>query len=316
MTTETPPSSAQSDDSPGNHPGHIVSLDRWLTTSVPIDSLISSDSPRLTGELDEHVHALAECTTELPPIVVHRPSMRVVDGMHRLRAARLRGDTEISVRFFDGAEKDAFPLAVQLNVAHGLPLSVADRTHAAARILDSHPHWSDRYIAELAKLAPNTVRAIRKCSSVHDAQSNARIGRDGRARPVDSEPGRHLVSQLLISNPDASLRTVAKAAGVAPSTAWRVRSNMRSGKQAAAPSVPSPRRRTDTLQHLKQDPSLRLTESGRTVLRWLNTPAVELVNWPKVIADLPPHCGPLLADLARQNADAWRAMADLLGKDA
>lgn len=310
MTSEAALAAALSEDQPGQY----ISLNRWLTVNVPIATLSAADSPRLTGELEEHVQALAECTTELPPIVVHRPSMRVIDGMHRLQAARLRGETEIAVHFFDGDDKDVFPLAVQLNIAHGLPLSIADRTHAAARILDSHPHWSDRAIAEMAKLAPGTVSAIRRCSTVQGAQSNTRMGRDGRMRPVDGEPGRQLVSELIRSNPDAPLREVAKAAGVAPSTAWRVRSTMRAGKPAAAaaPSPPVPRDRTATLRHLKQDPSLRFTESGRTLLRWLATPAVELVNWPKVIADLPRHCSHLIADLARQNAAAWQAMADRL----
>jgi ParB-like chromosome segregation protein Spo0J len=312
MTAEAAPARTSALSEDGQH----TSLNRWLTVSVPIANLSAADSPRLTGELEEHVQALAACTTELPPIVVHRRTMRVIDGMHRLQAARLRGETEIAVHFFDGDDNDVFPLAVQLNIAHGLPLSIADRTHAAARILDSHPHWSDRAIAELAKLAPSTVSAIRRCSTVQGAQSNTRVGRDGRVRPVDGEPGRQLVSELLKTNPDAPLREVAKAAGVAPSTAWRVRSAMRAGKPAAAPSQPTPRDRTATLRHLKQDPSLRFTESGRTLLRWLSTPAVELVNWPKVIADLPRHCGELIADLARQNAAAWQAMADRLDQDA
>jgi hypothetical protein len=36
---------------------------------------------------------------KLPPILVHRATNRIIDGMHRLEAAKLRGDETISVRF-------------------------------------------------------------------------------------------------------------------------------------------------------------------------------------------------------------------------
>ena len=76
--------------------------------------------------------------------------MKVVDGMHRVLAARMRGDTRISARFFQGDEQDAFLLSIILNRRHGLPLTRADRAAAVERILRSHPEWSDRALAALA----------------------------------------------------------------------------------------------------------------------------------------------------------------------
>ncbi|WP_220378005.1 hypothetical protein [Streptomyces inhibens] len=52
-----------------------------------------------------------------------------------------RAGGEIGVKFFDGSEKDAFVLAVESNVHHGLPLTLSDRTAAARRIVKSHPEW-------------------------------------------------------------------------------------------------------------------------------------------------------------------------------
>jgi hypothetical protein len=114
---------------------------------VPVGAVRIAGSPRSAGESLEHIRTLADITADLPPIIVHRKSMRVIDGVHRLRAARLRGQPRIAVRFFDGNDNDAFVLAVRTNVAHGLPLSLADRKAAAAQIVASHPHWSDRMIA-------------------------------------------------------------------------------------------------------------------------------------------------------------------------
>src|SRR5437868_3424947 len=69
--------------------------------TVPIDSLLPARTPRLAGEDDSHIRMLAETENELPPILVCRRSFRVIDGMHRLRAARLRGAETIKVRFVD-----------------------------------------------------------------------------------------------------------------------------------------------------------------------------------------------------------------------
>src|SRR5207302_2774758 len=110
---------------------------------INIDALLPADSPRLEGEQPEQIHALAETDSQLPPILVHRPTMRVIDGMHRLRAVQLKGRKTIGVRFFDASEEEAFILAVQLNVEHGMPLTRADRKAAAQRIVMIRPQWSD-----------------------------------------------------------------------------------------------------------------------------------------------------------------------------
>lgn len=97
-------------------------------STVPISALLPADSPRLAGESAEHVRMLADSGAKFPPIIVHRPSMRVIDGMHRLRATTLRGCATIEVQFVDDGEgPELFVLAVAANIAHGLPLTSADR---------------------------------------------------------------------------------------------------------------------------------------------------------------------------------------------
>src|SRR5262249_21838450 len=149
---------------------------------VDINQLIESDSPRLDGVNVEHVRMLAECADELPPIIVHRSTMRVIDGMHRLRAAMLRGLSRIAVQYFSGSETESFILAVRSNISHGLPLSLADRTAAATRIMSAHPEWSDRKVANLTGLAHQTVGEIRRRVSGEFDQLHARVGRDGKLR--------------------------------------------------------------------------------------------------------------------------------------
>lgn len=186
--------------------------------TVPVLALRAAGSPRLNGEDKAHIARLAETETPLPPILVNRRTMRVIDGMHRLMAASLQGRETIDVIFIDGSEAGIFVRAVQENIAHGLPLSQADRRAAAERIIASHPHMSDRAIGHSADLAAKTVAGIRKRSSEDLPQSNARVGRDGRVRPLNSGEGRRRAAELLVQQPEASLRDVARAAGISPAT--------------------------------------------------------------------------------------------------
>nr|ADU56074.1 hypothetical protein CA37-51 [uncultured organism CA37] len=288
--------------------------------------LLPGNSPRQTGEDAEHTELLAKVEERLPPIIVHRPTMRVIDGSHRVSAARLRGDRSIEVRFFEGTEQEAFVLAVEMNVAHGLPLSLGDRTRAAERILASYPSWSNRAIASATALGARTVGNIRRrLEAAAQAQEvQARTGRDGRVRPLDGAQGRLRAFALLRERPEASLREIAREVGVSPSTVLDVRRRVEQG----ADPVPDARRRTDPpggypgadtrrgaprlasiLDGLQRDPSLRLTESGRTLLRWIHSRAIRSDERASIVETVPPHCAYLVADIARACAGEWTKLA-------
>jgi hypothetical protein len=293
-----------------------------MSEMVPIAALLPADSPRLVGENAAHVRLLARSGATLPPILVDRASRRVVDGMHRLGAARMRGRTTIAVQYFDGGPADAFIAAVRANVTHGLPLSRHDREAAVARIVATHPHWSDRAIAAVTGLAATTVAGIRRRSGGPVQQPAARIGRDGRVRPVNAAPGRRRAGQVLAERPEASLREVARLAGVSPATVRDVRDRVRRGEDPAlrrcgprptAADGPRPEPGCPvTLRDLTADPSLRYAESGRALLRWLHARAVRPAEWRAHVAPTPPHCAYLVARLARDLAREWLEFADQL----
>lgn len=208
--------------------------------TVSLQALRSADSPRTCSEDPDHIRALAQLdAAALPPIVVHRATMRVVDGTQRVRAAVLRGDEEIEARFVEGREEDMFLLAVRLNIAHGLPLSLTERRSAAERILASHPQWSDRAVAAATGLSAATVRDLRKGAPGPDPES-VRIGRDGKRRPVSSAEGRRSAGELIRQNPKAPLRQIAKQAGISLGTAFDVRARILRGED---PVPPQQRRR-------------------------------------------------------------------------
>lgn len=66
------------------------------------------------------------------------------------------------------------------------------------------------------------------------------------------------------------------------------------------------------LQSLKKDPSLRFSESGRRLLRWLDGHAVRPEDQAWVVPSVPPHCAVVIADLARQYALMWHGFAEVL----
>ncbi len=304
-----------------------VATDGGAVVRVPISSLRTTGWLRVHGEDPEHVRLLAESTAPLPPVLVHRPTMCVVDGRHRMRAAVLRGELTLPVRFLDCDEDRAFLLSVRANIEHGLPLSLADRKAAAARVVERHPAWSDRRVAALVGLSADSVAVVRRTASAGSGQVTARIGRDGRVRPIDSAQGRLRAGRVLADRPDATLREIAKEAGIALGTARDVRDRVRRGLdpvperrgRAAAPREAEQASvamevedAVAALQALKKDPSLRFTESGRRLLRWLVGHAVKPEDQAWVVPSVPPHCKVLIADVARQYALMWHGFAEVL----
>jgi hypothetical protein len=298
--------------------------------TVEIASLLPADSPRLDGEDAEHVRRLIETDTELPPILVHRRTMRVIDGMHRLRAATLKGHGRIAVKFFDGSWEESFLRAVEENTAHGLPLSLADRKAAATRIIGTHPQLSNRAIAIRTGLAAKTVAVIRRtCDG--EAQ-DTRIGADGRRRPLNAAEGRRRAAEVISARPDAPLREIARDAGVSLGTAYDVRMRLRDGqdrlpaRQRAMPDhdrreEPIPARPAQTppskgcsaiLQGLMRDPSLRHTDPGRELLRWLRSRAITTDDWSALVDAVPTHRTYAVAEIARQCAEAWGEFSEML----
>jgi ParB-like chromosome segregation protein Spo0J len=303
-------------------------------TRLPLTDIVPPDSPRLSGLNDEHARLLANSDAALPPILVNRRTMRVVDGAHRLLAAKLRVQEFIDVDFCDCDNDEAFVLAVEKNVMHGLPLSRAERAAATERILGSYPDWSDRAIAMVVGLSHKTVGSIRRRSDIGSEQITHRRGRDGRLRPVNGAAARARVSSMLADGQGASLRGIARETGVSPDTVRHVRDDSRRAEALAARQprgVPSPERkrreapkqvrppvpirasgpadRYALLRSLRSDPSLRLRESGRVLLRLLDVYALDSDDWARISRDVPAYRVDGVAELARECGRIWQDFA-------
>jgi hypothetical protein len=66
------------------------------------------------------------------------------------------------------------------------------------------------------------------------------------------------------------------------------------------------------LLNLKRDPSLRFTDTGRRLLRWLAAQAANMENWQDLVEVVPVHHVSSVASLARRSARVWEAFAERL----
>jgi ParB-like chromosome segregation protein Spo0J len=297
---------------------------------IPIESLGASLSPRAHGVDHAYARMIAETEGELDPIVVHRDSMSVIDGMHRIRVAELRGEQKIAARFFDGSAEDAFVVAVRLNVWHGRTLTLNERRAAALRIISTHAHWSDRAIAEQVGLSAKTVGKLRQGLGTDHIRPAVRIGQDGRSRPDSTVEGRQRAASILNANPHMPLRELSRQSGLSVGTARNVRERLRLDQDPvperlrvhSAPAEARTDLRYETgnplqaetgalVRKLAQDPSLRYTDDGRTLLRVLLATEMERSRWEEIIRMIPAHCAaPVRAIMLKRSAD-WRYLAGL-----
>ncbi|MFI8895679.1 ParB/RepB/Spo0J family partition protein [Streptomyces paradoxus] len=323
----------QSSHHPDSRHGGLLSE----ITQVPISRIMVVGSLRTVGEDPRHINALAEVCSELPPIVIHRKTMTVIDGVHRLRAVENSGATHIRAVLFNGDEREAFVLAVKLNSNHGLPLSLADRKAAALRVLADFPDWSNRRLAGVVGLSDKTVAALRRRSGAELPHPTAvRLGRDGVAYPLAAGEGRSRALAYLAAHPEASAQEVARAAHISLTTAKdarkRARAVQREPHTTAQPDDGPARERAAgrpaiverprahpvsadpslAVRRLRADPSLRFTEVGRKLLRTLDPSAPQPHDWAAMASSLPIHCAPLIAELARHHAESWQLLADSL----
>ncbi|WP_343575026.1 ParB/RepB/Spo0J family partition protein [Mycobacterium sp.] len=307
-------------------------LSKYPIEPIALSALVSVGSPRMAGVDPAHVQRLLESEGPLPPIIVHRQTMRIVDGFHRVAAALASGVDTISGRLIDESLETAFIIAVNANVTHGLPLPLTDRRAAAERILQTHPDWSNRAIASAVGLSAKTVRAMR-CAAGESPQLNTRLGKDGRLRPLSATAGRRVAAEILHARPHASLREVAAQAGISPGTVRDVRDRLQRGLDPVlsdTPEMPKSDHKgsktrivignflaadvTPVLVSLSKDPALRMNAAGRGLLRWLHGHAVNTVDSTTLSECVPEHCVDQLVELASRCSANWAKIAADLGK--
>src|SRR5690606_33631733 len=138
-------------------------------------------------------------------------------------------------------------------------------------------------------ISHSTVGAERRRATGRSGQLHSRIGKDGKVRPATADQGRRIAAEVIRNRPEASLREISRIAGISTGTVRDVRARLGRGanpvpglldlaagsdrpQRSAAPPAghdhvtTSPAQQA-ILRSLQNDPTLRFTDRGRTVLR-------------------------------------------------
>ena len=281
---------------------------------VAISVLSFGQSPRLVPEDLDHARTLAEVGQALPPILVHGDTKVVIDGRHRVLAARLRGETSIRAQLFHGSEDEAFLLGVRANTTHGKPLSLAERIWAAGRILSTKPDLSDRVIASICGLSPHTVATRRTAVATNDQAQ--RVGADGRTRPLTSRIARDQAAELMLAFPEESNRDIARSVRLSEATVRDVRHEMEraaevstEGRDKFGASTDSPSRPDESTRQEGAVRGPKPPERGSRFASWLVAHSISEASWADLVNDVPlSHC-PQVIVKAIGISDSWRALA-------
>jgi ParB-like chromosome segregation protein Spo0J len=261
------------------------------------------------ARLDEaHVTALAEMLEQLPPVIVDKRTMAVIDGAHRIEAFRRAKRTHIRALLFTGDETEAIALSIGNNVRHGKPLTSNERQEAARTLLKRCPDRSDRWIGVICGLSHSTVAQVRHTSESAEAgiaEAGVRVGRDGRRRPIDPMPGQAAVARVMTEEPDVSIRQAAGVAGVARSTAQRVASQR---NREGAPAHPEPA--------LTADQAFSSSPERVEIAFWLAKTSVSPDDLHTYLEVVPLGRIYEVVDECRRRARTWAEMADGLERQA
>lgn len=287
------------------------------SVEVPVSDLSFGFSPRARGHDQSHVEVLMGLLDRLPPILVHAPTMRVIDGVHRVIAARTKGRAQVRALLFHGSEAEASVQAIFCNVSHGKPLSLSERQKAAGSVLRVYPAWSDRRVAAVCGLSPKTVGRVRQDSSEEVPQ--LRLGRDGRSRPSDPTLSRRRIAELFRENPNATIQAVVAATASSPGTVRDVRARLQRGDSILPPRVAEAQSRQDEEpvdgapafeEKLKDDKAFNSRTTGMEFTEWLQSRLVaDDGEWGEFVGSVPLSRVYEVADAARRCADSWRRFA-------
>jgi hypothetical protein len=116
---------------------------------------------------------------------------RLVDGFHRLEAAKLAGIEEIDVEVWQGDRHRALELALKANNGHGLRRTNADKRRSLEIAWKEYPEWTSNRVAELCGVHGQLAHRVREemvaQGHLSDSSNSKRVGRDSKNYPEIKE---------------------------------------------------------------------------------------------------------------------------------
>jgi len=161
-------------------------------SKIRIDSIVMDDALMFREKLDEgwirQLQERYENGFGVDPIKVCEVKGKgrlLIDGFHRLTAAKRAGLKELNVIYTYGTYEDAKWMAAFANLRHGKQLTRKEKRKVVILYLKRYPERSDRWIAEDVGIDHKTAREIREeLESVGEIpQLNEFVGKDGKRYP-------------------------------------------------------------------------------------------------------------------------------------
>jgi hypothetical protein len=161
------------------------------SANIPIKDIRLDGGTQIRVEMNpEVVEEYAELMKEgtiFPPLEVFDDGENkwLVDGFHRIHAAKAIGNKEIKCQVLKGTQREAILRSVEANKSHGLRRTNKDKRNAVITLLNDE-EWqykSSREIAEKAGVGNNLVARIK---NELDIATDKIIGKDGKEYSQDS----------------------------------------------------------------------------------------------------------------------------------
>jgi len=123
-------------------------------------------NPRLHGVDQDVVEFYAGIFADVvwPPILVDRATRKLLDGWHRVEAAKRAGIYSLAVQWVEAKEEELFALAVKANLGHGIRLSREERFKAIARL--QREAWTPERITEFLGCSAGMVAKTEKAEDL------------------------------------------------------------------------------------------------------------------------------------------------------
>ena len=179
--------------------------------TIPI-SWIKDGGAQMRAEMRiETIHDYADDMLNgavFPPIIVYFDDTDywLANGFHRVEAARKIEREDIAAEVRKGTARDAILHGIGSNATHGLRRTQADKRRAVEKLLKDPEwaRWSDRKIAETARVDHKTVGKIRRDLSGEIPSGNS-LGGELPKRPGKPNGSGSLVGEILRTLSDEAL---------------------------------------------------------------------------------------------------------------
>jgi hypothetical protein len=162
----------------------ILTTSRIMTLALEtiiLDARLQSRESMHKQTIDDYAEMYESDSEQMPPLHAFKIDgvHYLVDGFHRIEAAKQAGVVDLEVEVTTGTFQEAGRFICSANATHGLRRTNADKRRQVQIALETDPEWSDREIARHCGVSPDFVNRLRRtiCHLMTDTRKAVRNGK-------------------------------------------------------------------------------------------------------------------------------------------